>query len=28
VQLTIDGAQVRRTLAGIVEDQDLSRYVL
>jgi ATP-dependent HslUV protease ATP-binding subunit HslU len=28
VTLTIDGAQVRRSLAGIVEDQDLSRYVL
>ena len=28
VQLTIDAAYVRRTLAGIVEDQDLSRYVL
>ena len=28
VQLTLDAAQVRRTLADIVEDQDLSRYVL
>jgi ATP-dependent HslUV protease ATP-binding subunit HslU len=27
-QLTVDGAYVRRTLAGIVKDQDLSRYVL
>jgi ATP-dependent HslUV protease ATP-binding subunit HslU len=28
VQLSVDGAYVRRALAGIVEDQDLSRYVL
>ena len=28
VQLTVDGAYVRRALQGIVEDQDLSRYVL
>jgi ATP-dependent HslUV protease ATP-binding subunit HslU len=28
VRLTVDGAQVRRALAGIVADQDLSRYVL
>jgi ATP-dependent HslUV protease ATP-binding subunit HslU len=28
VQLTVDGAYVRRALAEIVEDQDLSRYVL
>ena len=28
VTLTIDAAYVRRALAGIVEDQDLSRYVL
>jgi ATP-dependent HslUV protease ATP-binding subunit HslU len=28
VRLTVDGAYVRRALAGIVEDQDLSRYVL
>jgi len=28
VHLRIDGAYVRRALAGIVEDQDLSRYVL
>jgi ATP-dependent HslUV protease ATP-binding subunit HslU len=25
---TVDGEYVRRTLADIVEDQDLSRYVL
>jgi ATP-dependent HslUV protease ATP-binding subunit HslU len=28
VQLTIDGGYVRRALADIVQDQDLSRYVL
>src|SRR6185369_16823226 len=28
VQLTIDGSYVRRALADIVQDQDLSRYVL
>ncbi len=28
VELTVDGEYVRRTLAGIVKDQDLSRYVL
>ena len=28
VALTIDAAEVRRALAGIVEDHDLSRYVL
>ncbi|HEV8240235.1 MAG TPA: ATP-dependent protease ATPase subunit HslU [Thermoanaerobaculia bacterium] len=28
VQLTVDGAYVRRALQDIVEDQDLSRYVL
>ncbi|HXT23087.1 MAG TPA: ATP-dependent protease ATPase subunit HslU [Thermoanaerobaculia bacterium] len=28
VQLTVDGGYVRRALEGIVEDQDLSRYVL
>ncbi len=28
VQLTVDGAYVRRALEGIVEDHDLSRYVL
>ena len=27
-QLTVDGAYVRRALEGIVEDHDLSRYVL
>jgi ATP-dependent HslUV protease ATP-binding subunit HslU len=28
VELTVDGATVRRTLAGLVKDTDLSRYVL
>ena len=28
VQLVVDGAYVRRALEGIVDDQDLSRYVL
>jgi ATP-dependent HslUV protease ATP-binding subunit HslU len=28
VQLVVDGAYVRRALEGIVQDQDLSRYVL
>ncbi|HVR97007.1 MAG TPA: ATP-dependent protease ATPase subunit HslU [Thermoanaerobaculia bacterium] len=28
VELKVDGEYVRRTLAGIVKDQDLSRYVL
>jgi ATP-dependent HslUV protease ATP-binding subunit HslU len=28
VHLDIDAGYVRRALAGIVEDQDLSRYVL
>ena len=27
-KLKVDGEYVRRTLAGIVKDQDLSRYVL
>jgi len=28
VEMTLDGAAVRETLAGLVKDQDLSRYVL
>jgi len=28
VNVTVDGEYVRRALVGIVQDQDLSRYVL